>query len=156
VHYVALSDVDFDLLESLGDNVQPPIRRDREDRPAFDRPRDRERERRPQQEVAATPVAETPDANRFDLFDPEAAEASRLVPEAQTWNPSETDDESELETRSTVRVAPPIRIGADEPEGENAPEQHAAAETGPEPDDSTVGDDDSDELDTEASSSSES
>ena len=153
MHYVALSDVDFDLLESLGDNVQPQVRREREDRPAYDRPRDRERERRPQQEVAAAPAAETSAADRLDLFDPEAAEASRLVPEAQTWNQSGADDEPELETRATVRVAPPIRIGDDESQIDGAQDHNDAAEAGAELDDSTADDGDPDELDTEASGS---
>lgn len=120
MHFVALCDVDFDLLEALGDSGE--TRRDRDSRDNRDRDRDfrqrdadRDRDRRPQhareepaREESGDGEEERPtgENKRFDLLDPEAAEASRLVPEARGWNEADADEvEDEEEQRSTVRVA---------------------------------------------------
>jgi hypothetical protein len=119
MHFVALSDIDFDLLEALGDSGE--TRRDSREGRDRDRDRDRDfrqrdadRDRRSQQreeparDQAGDGEEERPtgENKRFDLLDPEAAEASRLVPEARGWNEADADEvHDEEEQRSTVRVA---------------------------------------------------
>jgi hypothetical protein len=147
-HHVPLCDIDFDLLESLGDTGQPQVRREREDQAPRERQhgRDRGRERGPREGAAdgsapaldadeGSAAAEGERTTPIDLFDAEAAEASRLVPAAQTWQPEgegngegESEEDSELEARPTVRLAPPIRIGDSAGHSESADEGTEAEE----------------------------
>ena len=142
VHYIALSDIDFDLLESLGDTGEP--RRDRGPREAYAgrerRPQreeyDRDRRGRPQgrdqrgrdeaEREEEGEEAETTEHGRFDLLDPQAAEASRLVPHARDWSghgdEGEPDtaelEEDEDERRSTLRATREDEPSAEREQGE--------------------------------------
>jgi hypothetical protein len=78
----------------------------------------------------------------LDLLDPEAAEASRLVPEAQNWE-GEEEESSAFEARPTVRVTPTIAAGAAD-EGESDDESIGAE-----------GDEDADEGDLDDESGEE-
>ncbi|MFI5306237.1 MAG: HTH domain-containing protein [Polyangiales bacterium] len=132
-HYVALSDIDFDLLEALGDTGAP--RRDRDERSGRDRdrPRDRDRDqaygqgREPRaaangiagREEGREPTAK--DRPPFDLLDPDAAEASRLVLGPNTaWDERAAAD-AELETRPTMRVPPLLDLEDGDDEEGDAP-----------------------------------
>jgi hypothetical protein len=106
VHTVALCDIDFDLLEALGDGG---LLRERE----RERQRERdERARREQPQPRASADSEgdgEPTGERdvrapeIDLLDAEAAEASRLVGE-RSWN----DEGGATEDRGTETVAPDV------------------------------------------------
>jgi hypothetical protein len=144
-HYVPLCDIDFDLLESLGDAGLAQPRRERErDEPWRDRderhPRGRDRERNREgsdrgeggeraffgnrEERTGAGTGKEQSENRaaegagqhaeLDLFDPEAAEASRLVVGAEAWNEAGEVADAELEARPTMRAPAGIRIEDDE------------------------------------------
>ncbi len=124
-HYVPLCDIDFDLLESLGDSGQ--ARREREDGPRERHERqprargrggpqggaDRGAPARPEtgEEGETEPAAAAPDqADPLDLLDPEAAEASRLVVERDPWDAPGENGEDELEGRPTLRAAGEVTL----------------------------------------------
>jgi hypothetical protein len=107
-HFVTLSDIDFDLLEALGDTGLQSGRPERDQATGphqqRDRPRDRDREGGrdrdrsrgdgPDRDSTMTDAERDAQSTRshqpsqvaeFDLLDPSIAEESRLVPEARTW-----------------------------------------------------------------------
>lgn len=128
LHYIPLCDIDFDLLESLGDGAVQGARR--EERTGRDRDRDSgraerdgrsqrvtltaqnakevgEREERPSV-LPVAPDSEEEEGTGLDLLDVEAAEASRLV--GATWDPG-ADDLDEEDDRES---APPSDDTSDE------------------------------------------
>jgi hypothetical protein len=165
VHFVPLSDIDFDLLESLGDSGQAQGRRQHE------RERDRDRDRRPRpaeraEEAAAADedrdeVAEAADDDAvtaegegresgtdFDLLDPELAEASRLSGEAGQWD--EVDDEDgdvdAPEQGSEAVASAEDRDFDDEDESDDEPDHdEGERDEGGEPDDDEQDDEDAPE-----------
>jgi hypothetical protein len=102
-YFVPLCDIDFDLLETLGDaglrrerNVREDIRPQRDDEGRRDQGRDGGRQQREEQQPPAAARArgeERPATGPLDLLDPEAAEASRLSPDARNWNDNDEGDE---------------------------------------------------------------
>jgi hypothetical protein len=178
-HFVALCDIDFDLLEALGDGTEVrregrgdgrEVRgegregregrdregRDRDNRDARGRRDDRQREQRDGREGRerggesesgrARESRETePPQRTFDLLDPEAAEASRLVPEAATWTGDEPDEDEDTDTaemnRPTTRFVP----GAQGDETESANALEAAEDADLDDEAASNGDDDDDD-----------
>jgi hypothetical protein len=130
-HHVPLCDIDFDLLEALGDSGMQ--RRDRDERFGRDRdrPRDRDREHgggqgreprpssEPRQEREEAEADEGAPTHRpvLDLLDPEAAEASRLVLGPGGWDENAAA-EAELEARPTMRIPPLLELEEGEEGGE--------------------------------------
>ena len=98
-HFVPLCDIDFDLLEALGDAGLRRERNMREERPRRDDDhRDQGRDTREPAAAAVAAEAGVEGGERaakpFDLLDPEVAEASRLSPEARSWNEEADEDEA--------------------------------------------------------------
>jgi hypothetical protein len=182
VHFVPLSDIDFDLLESLGDSGQ----RTRREQPERDRgPRHEARSGRMERgREAVEPGALEHEADddaiteeqravandggqddmELDLLDPEAAEASRLSSDAQDWNDDETDaderdevgdDDGEAErTARAVDDEDDVERERDDDEREDAPSEQGRDDEDDDSDDSD--DEDDDEAEDLSASSDES
>jgi len=129
-HFVPLCDIDFDLLEALGDaglrrerNMREEPRPRRDDGPRDQResrePREPRESREPAAEIAAA-EGEGAAQKPFELLDAEAAEASRLPAAARgSWNDEEESEED---------VAAGAQLEAAEGEETEGGEAEAAAE----------------------------
>jgi hypothetical protein len=121
-YFVPLCDIDFDLLEALGDGAS--MRRDRAPEHArFDRdrgraPEDREPQEPGEHEADELGDEEAPEPKKeFDLLDPAIAEESRLVTSSPSWEPPDDEREGELEDEpdaDSAELAAAIAEGDDE------------------------------------------
>jgi hypothetical protein len=126
-YQVPLCDIDFDLLEALGDaglrrerNMREEPRPRRDDGPREQRESREPREQREQAAGNAAADGEGAAQKPFELLDAEAAEASRLPAAARgSWN---EEDESEEGEAATAQLE---AVDGEEAEGEEA---EAAAE----------------------------
>ena len=174
-HFVALSGIDFDLLEALGDGTPQAGRQDRDQAPAQrpqrdrdeDRGRDRDRGRddersrnqnregSPNRDAAENGVDRNAEHDResgesqapaaFDLLDPSIAEDSRLVPEARTQAEADQDDTDS--TPSENENAQDSDMAAAQPESSLSESQEDDLFDAGEIDIQEDGDDEADESD---------